>query len=104
MDSGDVTGSALKGRDEHFIQHDAERPDVAARVQRLAADGFRAHVGQRAQKGTVLRQAHVAMNQARQAKIGETRRAVRCQQHVVRFQIAVNDARFVRQDQRVRQG
>ncbi len=44
------------------------------------------------------------MYQARQAKIGETWRAVRCQQHVVGFEVAVNNARFMRQDQRVCQG
>ena len=58
-DGGDDVGDGLAGERaaarEHFVEHDAERPDVRALVDRLPARLLRRHVGRGAEDHAQLR-------------------------------------------------
>jgi hypothetical protein len=80
---------------ERLVQHDAEREDVRARVDRLAGDLLRRHVARRAEHhpggGLVVGEAH-----AREAEVHDLRAALRIQHDVRRLDVTVHDAALVR--------
>jgi hypothetical protein len=86
---------------EHLEQHAAERVDVGAPVDLLALDLLGRHVRGRADDLAGARQLRVAGGggELGQAEVDELRRLavlrVRCEQHVGRLEIAMDDARGV---------
>ncbi len=103
-------GSKWQGPSRHFVEHDAERPEIAASVAGLAFQGLRSHVSERAGHHRMIGgrrpRLRVAFEQFRwlphrQAEIQHLDRPVGRDQDVVRLQIAVNDAAVVSVRQRV---
>ncbi len=87
-----------------FKHHDAERPDICALVDRLSFRLLRSHVGGRADRGSFCRHSHgdrrgvrrrVADN-LRETKIEHFHAAAGSDLDVGGFEIAVDDALFVR--------
>ena len=91
------------GAGEHFIEHDAEREEVAARAG-FAADGLlRCHIRDGADGdafGGDLR----AADRFREPEIGNARNALLGEHDVLRLQVAVNDAVAVGVREAVRDG
>ena len=79
---------------QHLVEHDADRPDIGARVRGLPAHLLRRHVGRRAE-GRVLRRQLQRIDERRQAEV-EDAHAVLGQDHVARLDVAVDDALRVR--------
>jgi hypothetical protein len=93
----------------HLVDHDPEREDVAAAVDRLAARLLRAHVAQRPEHEARLRlgeRLHVRdavgcvallwrLEQLGEAEVEDLRVAVRRHDHVLRLDVPVNDAGLV---------
>ena len=101
----------------HLVEHDAEREQIGARVQLLAARLLRRHVGDRAERRARAGQDSSATprsaaastpptgvrprRQLRQAEIEHLRVAARRDEDVGRLDVAVDDALRVRGVQRV---
>ena len=89
---------------QHLEREDAERVEVAARVERQAAALLGRHVLRRAEHDAGLRLHAVALEQLRDREVEqlhEVRRARHVQQeHVVGLDVAVNDADRVRLGER----
>ena len=100
--------SALNGRaaGEHFVEHGAEREDVRASIDDLAAHLLRCHVsggaGDERSRGlgwTFLRRVTPAapeVVQCREAEIEDLHAAVQREEDVLRLQVAMHDAACVR--------
>ena len=89
----------LAGR--HLVEHDPERVDVRARVNRLTTHLFGRHVRQRPSEfGARLRLGLCGIGgwvrQLRQAKVQHLHPALGCDDDVGGLEIAVHDAAFVR--------
>ena len=76
---------------QHLVEHDAQAPDIAASVQPVgfATDLFRRHVF--GCPGPVSAQSGERAAMQCQAKIGDVRVALFIQQHVARFQVAMDE-------------
>ncbi len=74
--------------DEHLVQHHAQGPDVRSAGHLLAPDLFRAHVGDRPDGRTTLRQ--VDAGQLGDAEVQHLRDAVRRDQHVGGLDVPVD--------------
>ena len=101
---------------QHLVQHAAERPDVRALVDRLAARLLRTHVGGGAQNARpclrhrrtgdrrrlrcIARRAARRFERFREAEVEHLHRAVRPHLDVGRLQIAMDDALLVRRFER----
>jgi hypothetical protein len=83
--------------DDHLVQHQAQRVDVARRRRRLAAGLLGGHVARRAARRRLVGR------DRRDAEVGEHDPPVARDQHVVGLEIAVDDADRVRGGQRVAQ-
>ena len=82
---------------EEFVENDAQRVDIAARVERqgIGGDLLRAHIGECAEQLShvgLTGRLHIAVGHAGQTKIENLGLAVLLHQNVSRFQIAVDDA------------
>ena len=96
-----------------LVEHDPERPDVAARVRRPAPQLLRRHVHQRARQHARLRQRLprrrrrvgelVARQPLRQAEVEHLDLAFRRHHHVRALEVAMHDAPRVRVRQRAGQ-
>ena len=92
----------------HFVQHDAQRPDVARHLRHVSAQLLRRHVRQRAHDGPDLRQRALGLRDGqfsrrhtlRQPEVQHLHAPVRRHDHVGAFQIAVHHAALVRMRQR----
>ena len=85
---------ALAG--EQFVEHEAERVDIAPNGRVLAFELFRRHVRGRA--GDAGRGLHVP-RERRNAEVGQPRAATAIDHHVRGFEIAMQHAGFVRRGQ-----
>src|SRR6185369_5782685 len=94
---------------EHFVEHDSERPDIRARSDGFAASLFGTHVrcgsqndaglsgGHRDSRGVVTyRCGRGCCSDFRESKVENLHRPIRLEHNVARFQIAMNDAFFMR--------
>ena len=79
---------------QRLEEHDAERPQVGARVQRVPVDLLRRHVRDRPQSGARSREGEVA--HLGQAEIQDLHGAVGKQHHVRRLEVAMHDAGMMR--------
>ena len=80
---------------DELVQHDPERVDVAALVGRIAFDLLRRHVRRRAEHRAARGHARVA-DRAREPEVGDADAALLVDEHVLRLEIAVDDALGVR--------
>ena len=94
----DVVGERVFGRaverelpGEHLVEDDAERPDVGAGVDVLAAELFGRHVGDGADGAAGAGQAGLAGDLG-QAEVGDAGRPVLGDEDVGRLDVAVDDA------------
>ena len=108
-------GNARRAR-EHLVEHAAERPDVAALVHGLPARLLRTHVRGRAENDAHLRhgrtgdrrrlrrisRAGTRIERLRQSEVQHLHRAIRSHLDIRGFQIAMDDAVFMRGFERVR--
>ena len=88
-----------------FVEHDAERPQIAAIIGRLAAKNFRSKISQRAADAAALWRARVGerwligtanLHLLREAEVEHLDQAFRGDHDVGRFEIAMRDAAVVR--------
>ncbi len=89
-----------------LVEHDAGGKDVGAPVDLLSLDLLRRHVGRRADDGADLgRLGLVALGlvHARHAEIGELGVALGVDHDVGRLDVAMDDARLVREFERIQQ-
>ncbi len=86
---------------QHFVQHDAETVDIAARVDLLAMALLRAHVVRRAEDQSLVGHFHLQRHVFGETEIDQRDAAVVAQHHVSGFQIAVQDADLVDGLQRI---
>ena len=80
--------------DEHLVQHDAERVDVAARVGHSACDQLGSEVGDRAEQ--LRAGGGVGRRGTREPEVADLDAAVLGEQHVLGLDVAVHDAGPVR--------
>jgi hypothetical protein len=92
----------------HFVQHDAQREEIAAGVERLAACLFRRHVGRGADDVTRVRQVPAGhrrrfrdLREFRETEIENLRVAASREKEIRRLQIAMDDAAGVRRLERI---
>src|SRR6266496_6738385 len=97
------------GAREHLAKDDAEREDVAAKVNSLAEQLLRRHVVDRSQKRSRLcfdaeerfvraigcERTLTTRNKFRQAEVQNLRVTVSANHEIFRFQVAVNDPRLM---------
>lgn len=84
---------------EQFVQHNAQGIHIARRRELLAAHLFGTGIGgchRRESIVRVVRSSQVGLQQLRDAKIQQLRRAVFCDQNVRRLQITMNDEMLMR--------
>ena len=95
----------------HLVEHDAEREDVAAAIQRARLDLLGRHVGPGAEdrarlrelqlRGILVRTAGLGTVTTRQAEVQDLDPAIVGDHHVAGFQVAVGDLLLVRGAERV---
>ena len=86
---------------EHLVEHEPEREDVGAMVERLAHDLLGRHVLRRAQQDAGLR-LHRRLVQARDAEVHDLHAPVGEHHDVAGLHVAVHDAALVRDRERLR--
>ena len=119
----DVVAQERTPAGQHLVEHDAEGPDIGAAIDRAPAGLFRRHIGGRAEDHAHLRawpavacgegsrrhrrRVHrrparrVRIHGFRQTEVEHLHRAVGADFDVLRLQIAMDDAGFVRGLERV---
>ena len=85
---------------EHLVEHDAEREDVGAVVERLSRDLLGRHVARRAQQHARGR-LHVRVAQPRDAEVHDLHAAVGEHHDVAGLHVAVDDAALVGRRERL---
>ena len=93
---------------QQFVEHDAERKDVAARIERLPRPLLGRHVGDGADDDALPRALHrrrvrrvAGLIQLRETEVGELGVAALGDQNVFRLDVAMQDARRMRDGQTV---
>ena len=91
---------------EHLIENDAERKDVAAGIEGPRQRLLRRHVLRRAEKHVRSREGRTARGERARQVLGQAEiddlRTARRNDDVLRFDVAVDNSRFVRGRQRPR--
>jgi hypothetical protein len=91
------TGVAGKGHaaGHHLEGHDPHGVDVGAGVEVLAEHLLRSHVARRPQREARLGEMHLLPGASGQPEVREQRAPVAVDEHVVGFEVAMDDARVV---------
>ncbi len=96
---GRVAGEG-KLAEHHLVEHDAQRVDVRADVHQFAAPLLGGHVGRGAQDAARGGELGRPGEHLGDAEVGQVGVVALVEQHVVRLQVAVDDALFVGEGQR----
>ena len=104
QDLGEAVTRKRAGAREHLVEDRAEAENIRPRVERPSLCLLRRHVGGRAHDGSLgrSRPVPIRIRGRGQTEIEEFQRARRCDQHVRRLEIAVEDAVPVRLLERTR--
>ncbi len=92
---GRVAGERQASR-EHLVEHHTPRPDVATRVDGLAAQVLRSHVDRGSAGELGSRARFVTLRHQRQTEVHDAHRALGVDDDVAALDVAVDDAPLVR--------